>query len=170
MFQAWCLKDTECSININPLNIFEIFEGGDICICMGLRVRGQEGWEQSWKTGPWSLYKTQQVTPVETSQHSVQAVDSALMFADREILELQILVRGECGLCACLLGCFLRTVASCDSLPPPLRFLASGMCLSWSLNRYLGDGDDLGSEFADFAEQLDRVNNQTLMVKGSSGI
>lgn len=31
-----------------------------------------------------------------------------------------------------------------------------------SLNCYLGDEDDLGSDFADFAEQLDRVNNHRL--------
>lgn len=31
-----------------------------------------------------------------------------------------------------------------------------------SLNCYLGDEDDLDSDFADFAEQLDRVNNHRL--------
>lgn len=134
IFPAQCLKDTECSINSNPLNIFEILVcGGRICV--GLGVRGQEGWEQSWKTDPWSLHKAQQVTTVGTSRHfGTGCVCDCRLSPDvcRQGNPVTANTRQRPMWPLCMsLGCFLRTVTFCDSLPPPLCSLASGMCLSW---------------------------------------
>lgn len=91
------------------------------------------------------------------------AVASALMFADKEILGMQILDRQMWLLCLpsellserCYFVCQLPTTTMFPSL-------WNVPVVAESLNCYLGDEDVLGSEFADLAEQLDRVNNHGL--------